>query len=267
MTVLAQLLIAAALVATAVIYGTDVFAAIVLRPALAHVDDRTLTGATGYMHDYADRRLPVPGAIGLAATVLGTAVAALAGHPGAVVAGGAAVLAMAFWLLIYRSVSAPVNRRLTAAAHDGRIPGDARALQRQWDRVINARAALQTAAVAALCAAAVVAGACPRTGVVRISAGWWRSLTWLARFHESGGRAAGARMGGGLLLSGSALVGVMSSGRRRDRVRAGQTCLDLQCSTCIRGGIKPCDRLHRLRAAAPWTAARKATGAYARPSS
>ena len=150
MTVLAQLLIAAALVATAVIYGTDVFAAIVLRPALAHVDDRTLTGATGYMHDYADRRLPVPGAIGLAATVSGTAVAALAGHPGAVVAGGAAVLAMAVWLLIYRSVSAPVNRRLTAAAHDGRIPGDARALQRQWDRVINARAALQTAAVATL---------------------------------------------------------------------------------------------------------------------
>jgi len=47
MTVLAQLLIAATLVATAVIYDTDVFAAIVLRPALAHVDDGTLTGATG----------------------------------------------------------------------------------------------------------------------------------------------------------------------------------------------------------------------------
>lgn len=154
MTVLAQLLIAAALAATAVIYGTDVFAAIVLRPALAHVDDRTLTGAAGHTHDYADRRLPVPGAIGLAATVLGTAVAAAAGHP--VAAGGAAVLAMTVWLLIYRSVSAPVNRQLTAAAHDGRIPGDARALQRQWDHVINARAALQTAAVAALCAALIL---------------------------------------------------------------------------------------------------------------
>jgi hypothetical protein len=47
MTVLSQLLIAAALVATAVIYATAVFAAIVLRPALSHVDDRTLTGATG----------------------------------------------------------------------------------------------------------------------------------------------------------------------------------------------------------------------------
>jgi hypothetical protein len=36
-----------ALVATAVIHGTDVFAAIVVRAALAHVDDRTLTGAAG----------------------------------------------------------------------------------------------------------------------------------------------------------------------------------------------------------------------------
>lgn len=153
MTALAQLLIAAALVATAVIYGTDVFAAIVLRPALAHVDDRTLTVMTGYMHDYADRRLPVPGAIGLAATISGTAVAALAGRPGAAAASAAAVLAMTAWLLIYRNVSAPVNRQLTAAAHEGHTRGDARALQRQWDHVINARAALQTAAIAALCAA------------------------------------------------------------------------------------------------------------------
>ena len=127
-----------------------------LRPAPGCVDDRTLTGATGYMHDYADRRLPVPGAIGLAATVLGTAVAASAGHPGAVVAGGAAVLAMAVWLLIYRRVSAPINRQLIAAAHDGRVPGDARALQRQWDHVINARVALQTAVVAGLCAALIL---------------------------------------------------------------------------------------------------------------
>jgi hypothetical protein len=98
----------------------------VLRPALARVDDRTLVGATGYIHDYADRRLPVPGAIGLAATVSGTAVAALAGHPGA------------------------------ATARDGRIPADARVLQRQRDHVINARAVLQTAAVAALCAALIL---------------------------------------------------------------------------------------------------------------
>ena len=66
---------------------------------------------TGYLHDYADRHLPAPGAIGLAATALGTAVAALAGHPG-VVADGAAALPMAVWLLIYRSVSAQLPREM-----------------------------------------------------------------------------------------------------------------------------------------------------------
>ena len=91
--------------------------------------------------------------------------AALAGHPGAVAAGGAAVLAMAVWLLIYRSVSAPVNRQLSAAAHDGRIPGNARALQRQWDHVINARAALQTVAGLVSGPRAGPLGAVIRTGV------------------------------------------------------------------------------------------------------
>jgi hypothetical protein len=46
MTVPAQLLIAAALVAAPVILGTDVFAAIVLRAALACAGDRTLTGVS-----------------------------------------------------------------------------------------------------------------------------------------------------------------------------------------------------------------------------
>jgi hypothetical protein len=50
----------------------------------------------------------------------------------------------------------PINRQLTAAAHDGRIPGDTQALQRRWDHVINARAALQTVAVAGLCAALIL---------------------------------------------------------------------------------------------------------------
>ena len=82
MTVLVQLLIATALVATAILYGTGVFAAVVLRPALAPRDDRTVTGPAGSMRGYADRRLPVPSAIGLTARVLGTAVAARAGRPG-----------------------------------------------------------------------------------------------------------------------------------------------------------------------------------------
>ena len=48
-----------AILANAVIYGTDVFGAIVQRPAIAAVDDRTLTQALGHVHRVADRRLKV----------------------------------------------------------------------------------------------------------------------------------------------------------------------------------------------------------------
>ena len=59
---------AAALIAvlgTAVVYGTDVFCAIVLRPALALVDDRALVAVMGSVHRYGDRRMPVPGVLGV----------------------------------------------------------------------------------------------------------------------------------------------------------------------------------------------------------
>ena len=53
---------------TAVVFGTDVFCAMVQRPALAHVDDRALVAVMGYVHRYGDRRMPIPGVIGLVAT-------------------------------------------------------------------------------------------------------------------------------------------------------------------------------------------------------
>jgi hypothetical protein len=60
----------AALMARAVIYGTDVFCAIVQRPALARVDDRALTSMMGRVHQYGDRRLPAPGVLGIAGAAL-----------------------------------------------------------------------------------------------------------------------------------------------------------------------------------------------------
>ena len=61
MTALGQVLIATSVLACGIIYGTDVFSAIVLRPALALVDDRTLVSIMGRVHDFGDRRLRVPG--------------------------------------------------------------------------------------------------------------------------------------------------------------------------------------------------------------
>ena len=152
MNPLSHVLAAVALMASAIIYGTDVFCAIVQRPALAHVDDRALTSVMGRVHEYGDRRLPLPGALGITAAALAAITAAIAGHPGTAAAAATAVAAQALWLLIYLRISAPINHTLTAAARTGQVPPDARSLQHRWDAVITVRAILQAVTVAALCA-------------------------------------------------------------------------------------------------------------------
>ena len=156
MTALGQALIVISVLAGGIIYGTDVFSAIVLRPALALVDDRTLVSTMGRVHDFGDRRLRVPGAAGTGTAIAGTAVAAWAGHLGATIAGTIAVAALASWLIIYARISAPVNARLTAASQRGEPPPDARLLQQRWDSVITARSGLQMLAILALCTVLII---------------------------------------------------------------------------------------------------------------
>ncbi|HWK91974.1 MAG TPA: DUF1772 domain-containing protein [Luteimicrobium sp.] len=140
-----------AVLGVGMIYGTDACAALVLRPAYARVDDRTLVTVTGFGHYYGDRRFPVPGVLGVVATVLAGVAAALAGRGWATAAAAVATVALVAWLVIYKVVAAPVNKRLTAAAFAGEVPADARALQEKWDSVVTLRFVLQGVAVAALC--------------------------------------------------------------------------------------------------------------------
>lgn len=144
---------AAAVLGTGVVYGTDVFCAMVMRPALAHLNDQALVALMGHIHRFGDHRMPAPGVVGIAAAVVSAISATLSGHVVAATAAAFAVAALAIWLLIYVRRSAPINRQLTAAAEAGRPLPDARALQAKWDSVITARAALQGLAVAALCVA------------------------------------------------------------------------------------------------------------------
>jgi hypothetical protein len=119
---------AAALIAvlgTAVVYGTDVFCAIVLRPALALVDDHALVAVTGSVHRYGDRRMPVPGVLG----VLASATTAVATH----------------WA-----------QAIAVAADAGQPLPNGRVLQAKWDRIIGARAMLQGLALAALSVALMI---------------------------------------------------------------------------------------------------------------
>jgi hypothetical protein len=155
-TGLVHLTAAAAVLATAVLYGFDVFAALVLGPALEKVDDRSLTSVMGHIHAYGDRRLAVPSALSLLLAALTTVVALLAGESGAAMSAGLATVALAGWVAIYGRVSAPINRQLTAAALAGRTVADAHGLQRRWNGVIGARTALQALALIGLCIALVM---------------------------------------------------------------------------------------------------------------
>ena len=153
MRTLIEILASLAILANAVIYGTDVFGAMVLRPAIAAVDDRTLTQLLGHIHRIADRRFPAIGAAGLIAAMATVALAGASGHWVSAAAAALATLALVIFLAIYNRVSKPVNTALTAAALADRVPGAARQPQARWDSVINARVALQTLALAALCVA------------------------------------------------------------------------------------------------------------------
>jgi hypothetical protein len=150
---IAKLFALVAVLGTAVVYGTDVFCAMVQRPALARVDDRALLAVMGNVHRYGDRRMPVPGVLGLVAAAISAVFAAASGRWVQAIAAGIAVGLLLVWLLIYLRVSAPINRRLTAAADQSDPPMNVRELQHNWDRVITIRAVLQGLAVAALCTA------------------------------------------------------------------------------------------------------------------
>jgi hypothetical protein len=151
LTQFSQLAALIAIMGTAVVYGTDVFCAIVLQPALALVDDRALVAVMGSVHRYGDRRMPVPGVLGVLATATGAVLATVAAHWAQAVAAGAALILLLVWMVLYTQVSAPINRQLTAAADSDQGLPNGRVLQAKWDRVIGARAMLQGLVLAALC--------------------------------------------------------------------------------------------------------------------
>jgi hypothetical protein len=151
MHLVAHIVALIAVLGTGVVYGTDAFCAFVQRPALARVDDASLTVVMGNVHRFADQRMPAPGIMGLVAAAAASVFAALADRPAASASAGAAFALLLLWLLLYVRVSAPINHALTAAVDEHKTPPNARALQSDWDHIIVPRAILQGLAVAALC--------------------------------------------------------------------------------------------------------------------
>lgn len=151
-----QIVAAVAVLANAIVYGTDVSVAMITRSVYRKLDDATVTISAGWGHYYGDRRMPVVGAGGVVAAVLTLLIALLAGQIGAAVAAGITVAALAAWLAFYVRIAKPINSQQTAAAQSGIIPADARALQDKWDSILKYRVTLQFIAIAGLCAALIL---------------------------------------------------------------------------------------------------------------
>ncbi|KAA8887147.1 DUF1772 domain-containing protein [Nocardia colli] len=151
-----QIIAAVAVLANAVVYGTDVCGAVIMRAVYRKLDDATVTVSAGWGHYYGDKRMPVIGAGGVITAVLTLLFALFAGQAGAAVAAGITVAALLTWLALYVRIAKPINTQQTAAAQSGIIPANARALQDKWDSILKYRVSLQFIAIAGLCAALIL---------------------------------------------------------------------------------------------------------------
>jgi hypothetical protein len=141
-----------AVLSTGVVYGVDVFFAVIGRRALTESSDVAIADVMGHLHQVADARMPIFGVTGLLATIALATV-----YPIGTPANWLALSAIACLLVqlgLYLIVAKPINTKMTEAAQRKEVLRDIRELQTRWDGVIVARAMAMTLAVGCLITAA-----------------------------------------------------------------------------------------------------------------
>ena len=151
---LSSLTVCLAILCVGVTFGTDAFFAFVGRRSLALSSEGAVVDVMGHIHEVADARMPIVGALGIVMTVaflllagLGTAASAL---------GIGALLAQLLFLVLYSVYSKPINVKLRQAAGSGQVLADTRQLQARWDRVVVVRTLILLIAMVCLLIAAIV---------------------------------------------------------------------------------------------------------------
>ena len=127
---------------TGALFGVDLFAALVVTPSLRLVDDRVMTMQMGSLHEVAALRMPFVFVFTVASAIAGIAL-----NGASLLLGGGLALLVGWVTLLVRKVL-PLNDRLRDAHAQEIVPDDARAIQRQWDRLIGLRLTLLTVAFA-----------------------------------------------------------------------------------------------------------------------
>ncbi|WP_183559678.1 DUF1772 domain-containing protein [Mucilaginibacter sp. SP1R1] len=145
---LSELLLMLATMSTGIVYGIDVFFAIIGKKAASLSKDNSIADYLGHIHLIADKRMPVIGVISVLSTLLFT-VTSLLRHT-TIVFSGIALLLLLAHLALYLRITKPINSQMSAAAIQGIKPGNIRQLQQRWDSIITYRAVILAVAMLTL---------------------------------------------------------------------------------------------------------------------
>jgi hypothetical protein len=135
------------ILSTAVVWGTDVFFLTIGRSALKRASVSAATEVMGFLHLFADARMPIWGALAIVSNILLVVIAGTGRRSLYALSLGALLL----FLIAYNRLSKPINRVQTDAAKTGRSLENGRELQAAWDRSLLIRVPLLFVSLTAQC--------------------------------------------------------------------------------------------------------------------
>lgn len=140
-----QILLTIAILTTGIIYGTDVFFAIVGKKASHMSDDSSIADLLGHIHLVADKRIPIIGITSVISTSLFIFLIGI--NPISGKLAGMSLLFLLIHLTFYLRVAKPINKKMSSAAVRKITLHNIRILQNRWDSVILYRAISLTIAL------------------------------------------------------------------------------------------------------------------------
>jgi hypothetical protein len=132
---------------TAVVWGTDMFFLTIGRPALRLATTSAATEVMGFLHMFADARMPVWGI----SAILSNIFLVFFSRTGQRWFYAVSVLTLICFVIVYNRLSMPINRLQTEAAKTGRSLANGRELQASWDRSLMIRVPLLAVSMLAQC--------------------------------------------------------------------------------------------------------------------
>jgi hypothetical protein len=145
----------AGIVSTAVLWGTDIFFLTVGRSALRMATISAATEVMGFLHMFADARMPIWGA----AAIVSNLSLVILSRTGQRWFYAVSLLMLLLFLIVYNRLSKPINRLQTEAAKSGRTLDDGREIQAGWNRSLLIRVPLLAISMLAQCLVLLVGSA------------------------------------------------------------------------------------------------------------